>query len=57
MTQKCIIIGASHAAAQLITSLKQEGWKGDVLVISDEPYLPYHRPPLSKALAKNPLKA
>ena len=49
MTQKCIIIGASHAAAQLITSLKQEGWKGDVLVISDEPYLPYHRPPLSKA--------
>ena len=35
MTQKCIIIGASHAAAQLITSLKQEGWKGDVLVISD----------------------
>jgi 3-phenylpropionate/trans-cinnamate dioxygenase ferredoxin reductase subunit len=43
-----IIIGASHAAAQLSTSLRQEGWDGDILVIGDEPWLPYHRPPLSK---------
>ncbi len=49
MTQKCIIIGASHAAAQLAASLRQEGWEGEVLVISDDPNLPYHRPPLSKA--------
>ena len=49
MTNKiAIIIGASHAAAQLSTSLRQEGWEGDILVIGDEPYLPYHRPPLSK---------
>lgn len=49
MTNKlAIIIGASHAAAQLTTSLRQEGWDGDILVIGDEPYLPYHRPPLSK---------
>jgi len=49
MTNKiAIIIGASHAAAQLTTSLRQEGWEGDILVIGDEPYLPYHRPPLSK---------
>lgn len=49
MTHKCIIIGASHAAAQLTTSLRQEGWDGEILVIGDEPHLPYHRPPLSKA--------
>ncbi|MBK8327317.1 MAG: FAD-dependent oxidoreductase [Moraxellaceae bacterium] len=49
MTHKiAVIIGASHAAAQLSTSLRQEGWEGDILVIGDEPYLPYHRPPLSK---------
>ena len=49
MTNKiAIIIGASHAAAQLTTSLRQEGWEGEILVIGDEPYLPYHRPPLSK---------
>ncbi|TCB49549.1 pyridine nucleotide-disulfide oxidoreductase [Acinetobacter sp. ANC 4779] len=45
---KAVIIGASHAAAQLSVSLRQEGWQGDILMIGDEPYLPYHRPPLSK---------
>ena len=49
MSHTCIIIGASHAAAQLIPGLRQEGWAGDIVVISDEPHLPYHRPPLSKA--------
>lgn len=49
MANRCIIIGASHAAAQLTASLRQEGWNGEILVISDEPHLPYHRPPLSKA--------
>lgn len=45
----CIIIGASHAAAQLAPSLRQEGWTGRILVIGDETSIPYHRPPLSKA--------
>ncbi len=49
MTETCIVMGASHAAAQLVTSLRQEGWDGEILVISDERHLPYHRPPLSKA--------
>jgi len=49
MNRICIAIGASHAAAQLTTSLRQEGWEGDILVVGDEPHLPYHRPPLSKA--------
>jgi len=43
-----VIIGGSHAASQLIASLRQEGWIGRILVISDEKQLPYHRPPLSK---------
>jgi 3-phenylpropionate/trans-cinnamate dioxygenase ferredoxin reductase subunit len=47
--QTCIIVGASHAAAQLAPSLRQEGWDGRIVVIGDEPHLPYHRPPLSKA--------
>ncbi len=47
--QTCIIIGASHAAAQLAPSLRQQGWEGKIIVIGDEPYIPYHRPPLSKA--------
>lgn len=50
MNKRCIIVGASHAAAQLCVSLRQAGWSGDILMIGDEPQLPYHRPPLSKAL-------
>lgn len=46
--QRIVIIGASHAAAQLCVSLRQDGWQGDILVIGDEPHLPYQRPPLSK---------
>ena len=48
MTDHCLIIGASHAAAQACVSLRQGGWEGDITVIGDEPNLPYHRPPLSK---------
>jgi len=44
-----IIVGGSHAAAQLAPSLRQEGWQCRILIISNEAYLPYHRPPLSKA--------
>ena len=46
--KQCIIIGASHAGAQLCVSLRQGGWEGGITVIGDEPDLPYHRPPLSK---------
>lgn len=45
----CIIIGGSHAAAQLAPSLRQAGWEGEITIISADHYLPYHRPPLSKA--------
>jgi 3-phenylpropionate/trans-cinnamate dioxygenase ferredoxin reductase subunit len=44
----CVIVGASHAGGQLAVSLRQQGWQGRILVIGEEPYLPYNRPPLSK---------
>lgn len=43
-----IIIGASHAGAQLCLSLRQLGYTGPVIVIGNESHLPYQRPPLSK---------
>lgn len=46
---RAIIVGASHAGAQLSASLRQEGWAGEILVVGDERALPYHRPPLSKS--------
>ena len=47
--ERVVIVGASHAGAQVSASLRQEGWAGEILMIGDEPSLPYQRPPLSKA--------
>lgn len=46
---RAVIVGASHAGAQLTASLRQEGWIGEVVLVGDEAALPYQRPPLSKA--------
>lgn len=51
--QNCIIIGASHAAAALAPELRKQGWLGQIQVIGEEGYLPYHRPPLSKEFLSN----
>ncbi len=48
-TEHAVIVGASHAAAQLAASLRQAGWDGKISVVGEEPIPPYHRPPLSKA--------
>jgi len=48
MTKTCVIIGASHAAGQCVVTLRQSGWNGDIILIGDEPNVPYHHPPLSK---------
>ena len=43
-----IILGGGQAGAQAIDSLRREGYTGRLLLIGDEPHLPYQRPPLSK---------
>lgn len=43
-----VIVGAGHAAGQAAASLRQQGYEGEVLIIGDEPHIPYQRPPLSK---------
>ncbi len=48
MSKKCVVIGGGMAAGQFVQSLRQEGWEDDILVIGEEPLIPYHRPPLSK---------
>ncbi|WP_454916293.1 NAD(P)/FAD-dependent oxidoreductase [Xanthobacter sediminis] len=49
MSAPLVIVGAGQAAAQAITALRAEGHGGDIALYGDEPYLPYQRPPLSKA--------
>ena len=45
----CIVVGASHAGANFAFALRREGWQGAIVLIDNDPELPYHRPPLSKA--------
>ncbi|MBI1200987.1 MAG: pyridine nucleotide-disulfide oxidoreductase [Rhodopseudomonas sp.] len=46
--RRIVVVGAGQAAAQLAISLRQGGFDGGIVVVGDEPYLPYQRPPLSK---------
>ncbi|MEZ5527954.1 MAG: FAD-dependent oxidoreductase [Gammaproteobacteria bacterium] len=46
----CLVIGASHAGSLLVVQLRKEGWQGRIILIGAESHLPYHRPPLSKAV-------
>jgi len=48
-TARAVVVGASYAGAQLVASLRQEGWSGEIVLVGDESVLPYQRPPLSKA--------
>ncbi|MEL7159877.1 MAG: FAD/NAD(P)-binding oxidoreductase, partial [Bacteroidota bacterium] len=45
----CVIIGASHAGVTCAFALRREGWTGAIHLYDEDPDLPYHRPPLSKA--------
>lgn len=57
MTKKIVIAGAGHAAGQLLVSLKQHGFRGEIVLIGEESYLPYQRPPLSKKFLSGELSA
>ncbi len=43
-----VVVGAGQGGLQLAESLRAEGWGGPIRLFGDEPFAPYHRPPLSK---------
>lgn len=43
-----VLVGGGHAAAAFVNSVRRAGFEGRLTLVSDEPVLPYHRPPLSK---------
>jgi 3-phenylpropionate/trans-cinnamate dioxygenase ferredoxin reductase subunit len=47
-----VIVGAGHAGGALAALLKQYGHPGEIVLIGEEPVVPYQRPPLSKAYLK-----
>ena len=57
MTERVVIAGAGHAAGQLVASLKQQKFAGQIVLVGDEAHLPYQRPPLSKKFLSGDLHA
>ena len=50
MTGTHIIVGAGQAGAWAAVAMRQAGFTGRILLIGEEPWRPYERPPLSKAV-------
>ena len=45
-----VIVGAGHAGGRAAQAMRQCGFEGKILLIGEEPHVPYERPPLSKDL-------
>ena len=52
--QTIVIIGAGQAGASAILELRGNKYEGRIILIGDEPHLPYERPPLSKDMILRP---
>ena len=48
MPETHVIAGAGLAGAKAAEALRDEGFEGRIVLVGDEPELPYERPPLSK---------
>ena len=57
MTDNIVIAGAGHAAGQAVVSLRQLKFAGKIVLVGDEPWLPYQRPPLSKKFLAGDMSA
>src|SRR3546814_14021118 len=43
-----LLIGGGYASSRTAECLRQEGFGGRIIILSEEPHLPYSRPPLCK---------
>lgn len=57
-SEQCfVVVGAGQAGAVAVSTLRQSGFSGRVVLVGDEPHLPYERPPLSKEVLVTPATA
>jgi len=46
--QTIVIVGAGLAGGNAAVTLREEGWRGRIVLLGREPGIPFGRPPLSK---------
>jgi len=49
-SETVVVVGASLAGLRTAQALRRLGFEGSLVVVGEEPHLPYDRPPLSKEL-------
>jgi 3-phenylpropionate/trans-cinnamate dioxygenase ferredoxin reductase subunit len=50
MTERSItIVGGGHGGVRAAIALRENGWAGAIMILCEEPFAPYERPPLSKS--------
>ena len=57
MQDTIVVAGGGHAAAQVVDSLRRDGYAGRLVMACGEPVIPYQRPPLSKKFLAGELEA
>lgn len=50
-----LLVGGGYAASRTADCLRQEGFAGRIVLVSEEQHLPYSRPPLSKKALTSPI--
>lgn len=55
--ERIVIVGAGHAAGQIVATLRQKKFAGNITLLGDEAWYPYQRPPLSKKFLAGELPA
>ncbi|GIJ30762.1 pyridine nucleotide-disulfide oxidoreductase [Micromonospora qiuiae] len=46
--RRIVVVGASLAGLRAAEALRRSGYAGELVLVGDEPHLPYDRPPLTK---------
>jgi 3-phenylpropionate/trans-cinnamate dioxygenase ferredoxin reductase subunit len=54
-TVEILLVGGGVASVRCARALRREGFDGRIVLVGDEPSLPYNRPPLSKELLRDDL--
>jgi 3-phenylpropionate/trans-cinnamate dioxygenase ferredoxin reductase subunit len=57
VSKKVVIVGAGHAAGQCVATLRQNKFDGQIVLLGEESWYPYQRPPLSKKYLAGELAA
>ncbi len=50
--ERLVVVGASLAGLRTVEALRRRGFRGDIVLVGDEPHAPYDRPPLSKQVLR-----